>query len=72
VFYELLSGRKAFDGESVATTIYKVLQTEPDPVHRLNSAIPSELSAIVERAMAKDRTERYQTTNELLYRLAHR
>src|SRR6185503_9897264 len=28
VFYELLSGRKAFEGDSMATTIYKVLETQ--------------------------------------------
>ena len=30
VFYELLTGRKAFEGDSIATTIYKVLETQPD------------------------------------------
>src|SRR4051812_14352429 len=37
VFYELLSGRKAFEGDSIATTIYKVLETEPHPIQHLDA-----------------------------------
>jgi serine/threonine protein kinase len=66
VFYELLSGRKAFEGDSVATTIYKVLQTNPTPLHQIDEQLPSTLSAIIERALAKDRVERFQSSSELL------
>ena len=66
VFYELLSGRKAFEGDSVATTMYKVLESHPQPVHLLDSALPAALSLVVERALAKDKTARYQTSSELL------
>ncbi|HEY2905550.1 MAG TPA: protein kinase [Vicinamibacterales bacterium] len=66
VFYELLSGRKAFEGDSVATTMYKVLESHPQPVHLLDSALPPALSLVVERALAKEKTARYQTSSELL------
>jgi serine/threonine protein kinase len=66
VFYELLSGRKAFEGDSVATTMYKVLESHPQPVHLLDSAVPPALSRVVERALAKEKTARYQTSSELL------
>ena len=66
VFYELLSGRKAFEGDSVATTMYKVLESHPQPVHLLDSALPPALSLVVERALAKEKQARYQTSSELL------
>ncbi len=66
VFYELLSGRKAFEGDSVATTMYKVLESHPQPVHLLDTALPPALSLVIERALAKDKTARFQTSSELL------
>jgi serine/threonine protein kinase len=66
VFYELLSGVKAFEGDSVATTMYKVLETHPRPVHLVDPALPAVMSLVVERALAKERTARYQTSTGLL------
>jgi eukaryotic-like serine/threonine-protein kinase len=66
VFYELLSGRKAFEGDTVATTLYKVLETQPEPLHRVNTALSPAISSVVERALAKEKIARYQTTVEML------
>src|SRR3984893_16393863 len=66
VFYELLSGRKAFEGDSVPTTLYKVLETQPQPVHLVDEHLPATLSTVIERALAKDRLARFQTSSEML------
>jgi len=66
VFYELLSGRKAFEGESIATTMYKVLETQPEPVHLIDAQLPATLSQIIDRALTKDRSVRFQTSSEML------
>ncbi len=66
VFYELLTGRKAFEGDTVATTLYKVLETQPQPVHLIDGRLPVMLSDVIERALAKDRAARFQTSRELL------
>jgi eukaryotic-like serine/threonine-protein kinase len=66
VFYELLSGRKAFEGDSIATTMYKVLETQPQPVHLIDEQLPASLSAIIDRSLAKDRSARFQTSTEML------
>ena len=71
VFYELLCGRKAFDGESVATTLYKVLETQPQPVHLVDGQLPVALSGVIERALAKDRLARFQTSSEMLDAVLH-
>jgi eukaryotic-like serine/threonine-protein kinase len=66
VFYELLSGRKAFEGESIATTMYKVLETQPEPVHLIDAQLPATLSQIIDRALTKDRSARFQSSSEML------
>jgi serine/threonine-protein kinase len=71
VFYELLCGRKAFEGDSIATTLYKVLETQPQPLHLLDEQLPATLSAVIERALAKDRLARFQTSGEMLESVLH-
>ena len=66
VLYELLSGRKAFDGDSFAATLYKILQEVPQPLLQLDATIPQELVEIVDRALAKSRDERYQHMSEMV------
>jgi serine/threonine protein kinase/tetratricopeptide (TPR) repeat protein len=66
VLYELLSGRKAFQGDSFAATLYKILQEVPEPLDRIDSTLPWQMVAIVERALAKPRDERYQLMSEML------
>jgi serine/threonine protein kinase len=66
VFYELLTGRKPFEGDSIATTMYKVLETEPPPPHVVDAHLPLTLSSVVNRALAKDRSARFQTSGEML------
>ncbi|MBA3886280.1 MAG: protein kinase [Acidobacteria bacterium] len=70
VFYELLGGRKAFEAESFASTLYKILQEVPTPLPEIDPGVPPELVGIVERALAKPRDERYQHMSELLRDLA--
>jgi TolB-like protein len=60
VLYELLSGRRAFPGETTASVIAAILHSEPAPLDS-----PPALSRIVKRCLAKDPSERYQTMMEL-------
>ena len=64
VLYELLSGRRAFDAESFAATLYKILQEVPEPLQLIDSTLPHELIHIVECGLAKARDERYQHMSE--------
>ena len=66
VLYELLCGRRAFEGDSFATTLYKILEIAPEPLQNIDSALPTEVVHIVDRALAKARDERYQNMGELL------
>ncbi len=64
LLYEMLSGISPFQNDSNAETISAILNDEPDL-----SRIPSELQSIVQKCLAKDKTERYQTAQDLLFDL---
>jgi eukaryotic-like serine/threonine-protein kinase len=62
VFYEMLSGKSPFKGETVSDVIANVLTKEPEPL----TNVPTELAAIVQKTLAKDKQKRYQTAKDLL------
>ena len=66
VFYELLSYRRAFDGESPTAVLYEILHNDPAPLSGLAPDLDSGLAEIVARAIEKRPAERYQHMNELL------
>ncbi len=66
VFYEMLSGRRPFQGEYDAATLFAILQVEPEPVSNLRPEVPGGVSDVITRALAKDATARYQRLEELI------
>jgi eukaryotic-like serine/threonine-protein kinase len=69
VLYEVLAGRKAFEGDSFANTLFKVLEGVPPPLQTLDPTLPGPVVGVVDRALAKRREERYQTAAEMLHDL---
>jgi serine/threonine-protein kinase len=65
VLYELLTGRKAFDGVSLEQIREAVAQHDPPPPHELCPTVPPELSAIALRAMERDPAARYASAQEM-------
>jgi eukaryotic-like serine/threonine-protein kinase len=65
VFYELLAGRKAFEGDSVEQITTAVLHAHPAPAHDLLPGVPPALSAIAARAMTRDPAGRYARADEM-------
>jgi serine/threonine-protein kinase len=62
--YQLLTGRLPFEGESMAQLMFKIANEPPMDIRGVNPAIPPGLVAFIERAMAKNPDERYQTGEE--------
>ena len=54
VLYEMLSGRRAFEGEDIPETLANVLKSEPD-WNALPADVPSHIKGLVQRCLAKDR-----------------
>jgi serine/threonine-protein kinase len=59
VSYEMLTGRKPFEGESITTIIYKVVNELPPPPRKWNVELPPRFDDIFARALDKDPQRRY-------------
>jgi len=66
VFYELLSGEKPFQGESIATLMYQIANEQhPNPKIK-NNRIPDVCVKIINKALQKKLEKRYQRAGELM------
>src|SRR5437867_6618838 len=61
VLYELLTGVRPFEGESISTIIYRVMYEDPRPPAALNHTLPPDVEVHVERAMAPRTVRRYDS-----------
>ncbi|MGH9546092.1 MAG: protein kinase domain-containing protein [Terriglobales bacterium] len=66
VLYEMATGRCAFKGESAATVIAEILRGQPQPASVANPEIAPELQRVIDKALEKDRGDRYQSANDLM------
>ena len=65
VIYEILSGRRAFEGRSPASIIAAILQLDPPPLTALRPLTPPALDHIVQRCLAKNADDRWQTAQDV-------
>jgi len=65
VLYEMITGRLAFPGMTPALIHDGILNRVPLPVSKLNPEAPPEFGAIVDRALEKERTLRYQSASDI-------
>ncbi|HLN98618.1 MAG TPA: protein kinase [Pyrinomonadaceae bacterium] len=66
VLYELVAGCAPFEKSTPSEVIAWILEREPPPLARFAREVPLELERIVDKALTKDREERYQTAKDLL------
>ena len=65
VIFEMATGKTPFAGGSTAEVFAALLRENPPPVSTVNPAMPKKLDPIVAKLLAKDRTERYATAEQL-------
>jgi eukaryotic-like serine/threonine-protein kinase len=65
LLYELLVGRPPFVGDSPVSVAYQHVRETPLPPSQLDPEISPEIDAVVLKALAKDRSERYQTAKDM-------
>ncbi|HEX8098249.1 MAG TPA: serine/threonine-protein kinase, partial [Pyrinomonadaceae bacterium] len=69
VLYEMLAGRRPFDGETPSDCIASILKSKPAPLSRYTPGLPERLTRVVSRALAKEREKRYQSVGEMAQEL---
>jgi hypothetical protein len=65
MLYELLIGRKPFQGDSPTSTIVKILREDPPGMETLASTLPPRLIGVMRKALAKDPAQRFQTAGDM-------
>jgi serine/threonine protein kinase len=69
VLYEMLTGRRAFEGKTQASLIGAILEREPPPISPAQPLTPPALERTVKRCLAKRPDARWQTAADLLEEL---
>ncbi len=64
VLYEMLAGRRPFDAPTFRELARKVRKEPPPPLHAIRSDIPRGLEGVIERALAKERADRWRSAEE--------
>ena len=67
ILYTALTGYKPFQGNSMMTVAFKVVNRDPVPATVLDTELPPGLDYIISRAIAKGRSQRYQRGMEIVF-----
>jgi serine/threonine-protein kinase len=65
IFYEMITGRAPFTGNSAAELIASILRDDPRPIAEHRRRLPRHLGRIIRHAMEKNRQRRFQTARDL-------
>jgi len=65
ILYEMLSGRRAFRGQSTADTISSILREDPPDLSETNKAVSPALERVVHHCLEKNPEERFHSANDL-------
>jgi len=66
ICYQLLSGTHPFDGPTMPGVIYQICHEEPLPLSQRVPELPAEVDAVISRALAKVKEERYQRITDFV------
>lgn len=65
IFYEMLTGRPPFEGQSAMDTLLQAMNDPPKPPREINPAVPRDLENICLRCLKKNPADRYPTAKAL-------
>jgi Tol biopolymer transport system component len=69
IFFEMLTGTRAFRRNSAIETLSAILKEEPPDLTELMPAVPAALDRLVRRCLEKDREHRFQSAQDLAFNL---
>jgi tetratricopeptide (TPR) repeat protein len=65
ILYEMITGRRAFEGDSDARAMVSILNDQPKPLRAWRADVPPELQQIVDGCLAKDPEDRWETARDV-------
>ncbi len=65
VLYEMVTGRRAFSGDSKLSTLASVLHSEPAPLSQVGPGVPRDVERIINRCLRKDPQRRWQSMSDI-------
>ena len=65
LLYEMITGRRAFEGKSQISVASAILEREPDPITKTQPMIPPALDHVVQGCLAKDPDSRWQNAGDI-------
>ncbi len=69
VMYEMISGKRAFEGSSQASLIAAILKDDPKPICSIQPLTPPALDRLVRICLTKDPDDRWQSTRDIIHEL---
>lgn len=69
IIYEILSGKRAFHGDTAADTIHAILSQDPPAWSGINPAVPPGLERVVRRCLEKNANERFHSVRDVAFAL---
>jgi eukaryotic-like serine/threonine-protein kinase len=71
ILYEMLSGKRAFQGDSSVETMTAILKQDPPELTETNRAVPPALERIVRHCLEKNPDERFQSASDIAFNLSN-
>src|SRR5215469_947495 len=65
VLYEMISGKRAFEGKTLVSVAAAILEKEPEPIRSVQTLTPPSLERVIKRCLAKDPDARWQSAADL-------
>ncbi|MEO5937059.1 MAG: protein kinase, partial [Terriglobales bacterium] len=65
LLYEMVTGKRAFEGKSQLSVASAILEREPEPISAIQPLSPPALGHVIERALAKDPADRWQSASDV-------
>jgi Tol biopolymer transport system component len=69
MFYEMLTGKRAFEGKTQLSVASSILEKDPDPVSTWQPTVPPAIEYVVRTCLAKEPDERFQSAHDLKLQL---
>lgn len=70
IAYEMLTGKKPFEGDSWASVLHQIMSVDPPPVKQFRESLGDSVTMVLRRALAKDAADRYPSCSQFAAELS--